>query len=71
MILCLCEGASDRELRQAVRAGCNSVPDLVRTTGAGSHCGQCKCDLKRIVADARAETPRDGDEDSPPSLAAK
>ncbi|MEO0603556.1 MAG: (2Fe-2S)-binding protein [Myxococcota bacterium] len=61
MILCLCEGRSDRELRAAVHQGCTSVPDLVRQTGAGSHCGNCKCDLKRIVEEAR-EDREDGSE---------
>ena len=55
MILCLCEGASDRKLKTVARQGCATVRDLVMRTGAGSHCGQCKCDLKRIVDEVRAE----------------
>ncbi|MEN0065095.1 MAG: (2Fe-2S)-binding protein [Myxococcota bacterium] len=53
MILCLCEGTSDRQLREAVRDGCDTVRALAKRTGAGTHCGQCACDLKRIVAEAR------------------
>lgn len=53
MIVCLCEGMSDRELRTVVDAGCDSVRELVRQTGVGSHCGQCACELKRIVGEAR------------------
>lgn len=53
MILCLCEGASDRDLRAEIENGCGSVRELVRRTGAGSHCGQCACDLKRLMAESR------------------
>jgi len=53
MILCLCEGASDRELREVVRSGCTTVRELVDRTRVGSHCGNCACDLKRLVREAR------------------
>ncbi|MEM6930695.1 MAG: (2Fe-2S)-binding protein, partial [Myxococcota bacterium] len=66
--LCLCEGRSDRELRAAVHRGCTTVPDLVRQTGAGSHCGHCKCDLKRLVEEARTAR---GDESEPELVIAK
>lgn len=62
MIVCLCEGMSCRELRKAVQNGCSSVPDLVRRTRAGSHCGQCKCDLKRILDEERPVDVRKDDE---------
>ncbi len=57
MIVCLCEGLNDTKLRKAIREGCSSVSDLVRCTRAGSHCGACGCDLKRLVAEeARLDT---------------
>lgn len=62
MIVCLCEGMSCRDLRKAVQNGCTTVPDLVRRTRAGSHCAQCKCDLKRIVEEERPRESRSDDE---------
>ena len=50
MIVCLCEGLNDRQLRAAIDCGGHrTVSALVRETRAGSHCGQCACDLKRLL----------------------
>jgi bacterioferritin-associated ferredoxin len=51
MIVCLCEAMSERNVRQAVREGACSRFELSRSTGAGTHCGSCRCDLKHIVRD--------------------
>ena len=69
MIVCLCEGLSDRELRAAIRRGCGSVPDLARETGAAKHCGSCACDLKRLLAEDRDDRELLGTEEL--ALAAK
>lgn len=49
MIICLCEGLSDRDLREVVRNGATSRFELSMRTGAGRCCGSCRCDLKQIV----------------------
>jgi bacterioferritin-associated ferredoxin len=54
MIVCLCRGVSDHDLRAAIRAG-HTLEDVMRATGAGSDCGCCIGALKRIAAAARAE----------------
>lgn len=51
MIVCLCEGMNDTALRQVIREGCATVTDIARRTRAGSHCGACGCDLKRLLAE--------------------
>ena len=58
MIVCLCEGLNDRKLREAIREGACDVRKLARTTRAGTHCGSCACDLKRLVAEEQAEDER-------------
>ncbi len=58
MIVCLCEGLNERKLREAIRQGAGDVRKLVRHTGAGARCGSCACDLKRLVAEERAEESR-------------
>ena len=71
MILCLCEGVSDRVLRSAVREGACTVGALARRTGAGTGCGACACDLKRIVAEETAARGSRLERESAPPLAAK
>lgn len=52
MIICLCEGVSDRVIRSEIRRGCTSMRALRAATGAASCCGQCACDLKRMLREA-------------------
>lgn len=71
MILCLCEGLSDRVLRSAVRDGACTVGALARRTGAGTGCGSCACDLKRLVAEETTSAPRGSEREDVSELAAK
>ena len=70
MILCLCEGVSDRALRDAVRGGACTVSHLARRTGAGTNCGSCACDLARVLCEERARRREAGESEALP-LAAK
>jgi len=70
VILCLCEGLSDETLRAEVRAGATEVRELVRRTGAGSHCGSCVCDLRCLVEACRPRPDEVQDDEQLP-LAAK
>jgi bacterioferritin-associated ferredoxin len=54
MIICICEGINDRRIREEIRAGADSVGAIARSCGAGTGCGLCSCDLKRMVLEARA-----------------
>jgi bacterioferritin-associated ferredoxin len=52
MILCLCEGVSDRAVQQAIGQGCSTVRAIASTCGAGRQCGSCVCDLRRMLQSA-------------------
>nr|WP_255595047.1 (2Fe-2S)-binding protein [Lysobacter sp. BMK333-48F3] len=39
--VCICNGVTDRDIRQAAEAGCRSLPELTMRTGAGANCGSC------------------------------
>ena len=41
MYVCICNGVTDRDIRQAAEAGCRSLPELTMRTGCGSTCGSC------------------------------
>ena len=41
MIICQCNGVSDRTIRKLVRDGASNRNDVVRTCMAGKACGGC------------------------------
>ncbi|MBB1086967.1 (2Fe-2S)-binding protein [Lysobacter sp. SG-8] len=41
MYVCICNGVTDQDIRQAAEAGCGSVSELTMRTGAGANCGSC------------------------------
>jgi assimilatory nitrate reductase catalytic subunit len=53
-VVCACFGVGEDAIRDAVRAGADSVPEIGRALSAGTNCGSCLPELKRLVARARA-----------------
>ena len=49
MIVCVCEGISDSEIRTHVAAGASDVETLQRRCAAGTCCGQWRDMLKCLV----------------------
>ena len=41
MYVCICNGVTDRDIRQAADAGCRTMTELTMRTGAGANCGSC------------------------------
>jgi bacterioferritin-associated ferredoxin len=64
MIVCHCNGVSDRTIRKLVREGASTVREVGAACGAGTCCGGCSGSVRQIVHtefEARGET-------SPPTL---
>ncbi len=59
MIICLCEGVTDRDVRDAARRGAANLDDLVQTCRAGGDCGQCRADLRRLLREQAARPRKD------------
>lgn len=55
MIVCHCQGVSDRQVRQAVREGARSVRQVARVCRAGRMCGGCRPVIGEIIASEAAE----------------
>ena len=54
--VCVCNGVTDHQIRQAAAAGCGSMAELTMRTGCGSNCGSCldtAADLLRDEAASR------------------
>lgn len=53
MIICICRGASDKQIDRAIDAGAGSLRDLQRC-GIGDQCGSCHNALRGMLARAAA-----------------
>jgi bacterioferritin-associated ferredoxin len=41
MYVCICNGVTDRQIREAATSGVRSVAELTMRTGCGATCGTC------------------------------
>ena len=62
MYVCLCNGVTDRQIRDAAAAGCRTMSELTMRTGCGATCGTC---LDMAAELLTAGQPRDKDFDLP------
>ena len=62
MYVCICNGVTDRDIRQAAEAGCRTVAELTMRTGCGATCGTCLDMAADLLAAAR---PRDATHELP------
>lgn len=52
--VCICNGITDHQIREAAEAGCASVTELTMRTGAGANCGSCLDLAAEVLSQARA-----------------
>jgi bacterioferritin-associated ferredoxin len=55
--VCICNGVTDRQIREAVSNGCSSVSELTMRTGCGATCGTCLDLAGSMMSEMRAELP--------------
>ena len=55
MYVCICNGVTDSDIRQAAKAGCGGLAELTMRTGCGACCGSCVDTAARLLEQARAE----------------
>ena len=58
MYVCICNGVTERQIREAATAGCTTVAELTMRTGAGANCGSC-LDMAMDVLQAAQAAPRE------------
>lgn len=51
MYVCLCQGVTDGQIRDAIYEGCCSYRDVREALGVASQCGKCACLAKQVVRD--------------------
>ncbi len=53
MYVCICNGITDRQIREAAEAGCASLTELTMRTGVGANCGSCLTSAEAILDESR------------------
>jgi assimilatory nitrate reductase catalytic subunit len=56
-VVCACFGVGRDAVRSAINGGATSVGDIGRVLRAGTNCGSCLPELKRIIVDERIAHP--------------
>jgi len=51
--VCICNGVTDTQIREAAEGGCVSVAELTMRTGCGATCGSCLEMASELLAKAR------------------
>jgi bacterioferritin-associated ferredoxin len=54
MYVCICTGLTDGRLQRLLEEG-RSLGEVQQETGAGTHCGKCIHEMRRIEEMCRAE----------------
>lgn len=49
MIVCLCNGVSERTVESAIHEGARSVAEVSLQCGAGAGCGACHCQISEQI----------------------
>jgi bacterioferritin-associated ferredoxin len=55
MYVCLCQGVTDGQIRDAILEGCCSYREVREATGVASKCGKCACLAKEVVRETLTE----------------
>ncbi|MGH3562308.1 MAG: (2Fe-2S)-binding protein [Mycobacterium sp.] len=64
MYVCLCVGATNQMVSDAVAAGASTSKEVAAVCGAGTDCGRCRCVVRGIIATTLASTPSCSDNES-------
>jgi bacterioferritin-associated ferredoxin len=54
MYVCICNGVTDRAIREVAAAGCRTLPELTMRTGCGATCGSCLGMAQQILDEVHA-----------------
>ena len=49
MLVCHCNGVSERHIRRSIREGAASPGEIARSCGAGACCGGCHDGIRKIL----------------------
>ena len=50
-LVCSCSNVGAENIIKKIQSGCNTMPELCAATGAGTGCGSCRPEVKRLLDD--------------------
>lgn len=59
MYVCLCNGVTERQIREVAQAGCRTVSELTMRTGCGASCGSCLEQAAQLLDQVHPDQSRD------------
>ena len=54
MIVCVCKGVNEREVRETITSGCMTEESIGHLCGAGTDCGSCLETLRELLQERSA-----------------
>ena len=60
MYVCICNAITDKQIRDAAKAGATDLWALQHKLGVGSQCGSCKETAAEILSELRSDKARQG-----------
>ena len=58
MYVCICNGITDKTIREAAEAGVSSLTELTMRTGCAATCGSCAGHAAQLLAEAQPRPSR-------------
>ena len=55
MYVCICHGIKEKDIKEAVSDGAQSVRDIKNSLNVGSQCGKCICYAVKVIQETKAE----------------
>ena len=55
MYICVCEGVTESQIRDAIQAGAGSIDALSKELRIGRQCGTCVCAAQWVLEEVREE----------------
>jgi bacterioferritin-associated ferredoxin len=55
MYVCLCQGVTDRQIREAVEDGASTMRQLRKELGVAASCGRCAMHAKALLDESRQD----------------
>ena len=53
MIVCICHGVSDRDLKDLIASGATSLREIGQSCRAGTDCGACLREIRQLAQQQR------------------
>jgi ferredoxin-nitrate reductase len=51
-LVCSCNNVGSENIVNKIASGCNNLKDLCASTGAGTGCGSCRPEVKRLLEES-------------------